>query len=134
MMWRSASNGHTGPVQSIRTPSTTWPTTPDALRRSAQTSVDVPMCAHERGIAPSPENPCKSGRYNDAIARKRRLCKPRVLPGQSMPRSTVSPLRATRAQRVRQKLLRTKGFQLSLRFVSKAHGYIECVLLVRSVT
>jgi hypothetical protein len=55
-----------------------------------------------------------------AYARKRRLCKPRVLPGQSMPRSTVSPLRATRAQRVRQKPLCTKGFQLSMRFGRKA--------------
>jgi hypothetical protein len=58
--------------------------------------------------------------YPDAIPGKRRLCQPRVLPGQSMPRSTVSPLRATRAQRVRQKPLRTKGFQLSMRFGRKA--------------
>jgi hypothetical protein len=70
----------------------------------------------------------------DAIARKRRLCQPRVLPGQSMPRSTVSPLRAPRAQRVRQNSLRTKGFQLSMRFVSKAQQCGEYSLRSQSVS
>jgi hypothetical protein len=120
--------------QVVRRPSATWAAAPDASLRTARTGLDVPMCAHERGIAPSPENPRKSGRYNDAIARKRRLRQPRVLPGQSMSRSTVSPLRATRAQHVRVNSLRTKGFQPSMGFVSKAQRYIECVLLVRSVT
>jgi hypothetical protein len=42
----------------------------DALHQSAQTSLDVPMRAHERGIAPSPENARQSGSYNDAIPHK----------------------------------------------------------------
>jgi len=40
------------------------------LHQSAQTSLDVPMRAHERGIAPSPENSRHSGRYNEAIPKK----------------------------------------------------------------
>jgi hypothetical protein len=42
----------------------------EALHQSAQTSLDVPMRAHERGIAPSPENSRQSGRYNEAIPHK----------------------------------------------------------------
>jgi len=72
----------------------------DALHESAQTSLDVPMRAHERGIAPSPENLRQSGSYNDAIPTKRRPTWDRVLPGQSDFETRPPRIHATRAQHV----------------------------------
>jgi len=93
----------------------------DALHQSAQTDLDVPMRAHERGVVPSPENPRQSDSYDDAIPTKRRPISDCVLPGQSDFETTPPRTHATVAQHVHGKSLRTKGFKRSRCLCGRAY-------------